>query len=115
MSCADLAPCRSRCVPRKSGRDYTSPTHLTELDHLTVSLHMPQDDGLGHRPCRRGEQPRARGAARPFSLKTKIFAGVAGSLVRASSPPARGIVTRQGVRRCGAKKKECSIERSLLA
>jgi hypothetical protein len=36
------------------------------------------------------------GAARPFPLMTEIFAGNAGGLMRASSPPARAIVARQG-------------------
>jgi hypothetical protein len=31
------------------------------------------------------------------------------------APLTAGIVTRMGVRRCGAKKKECSNELSLLA
>ena len=46
----------------------------------------------GPADCRCGGE----GAARPFPLETKIFAGDAGGLMRASSPPARAIVTRQG-------------------
>ena len=46
----------------------------------------------GPADCRCGGE----GAARPFPLESKIFAGVAGGLIRASSPPARAIVTRQG-------------------
>jgi hypothetical protein len=36
------------------------------------------------------------GGARPFPLETKIFAGAAGDLMRASSPPARASVAQQG-------------------
>ena len=46
----------------------------------------------GPADCRCGGE----GAARPFPLLTEIFAGDAGGLMRASSPPARAIVTRQG-------------------
>ena len=46
----------------------------------------------GPADCRCGGE----GAARPFPLERKIFAGDAGGLMRASSPPARAIVTRQG-------------------
>ena len=44
----------------------------------------------GPADCRCGGE----GAARPFPLLTKIFAGDAGGLVRALSPPARAIVAR---------------------
>ena len=37
-----------------------------------------------------------RGRRAPFPSWTEIFAGDAGGLMRASSPPARAIVTRQG-------------------
>jgi hypothetical protein len=46
----------------------------------------------GPADCRCGGE----GAARPFTLKMKIFAGYAGGLTRATSPPARAIVARQG-------------------
>jgi hypothetical protein len=36
------------------------------------------------------------GAARPFPLETEILAGGAGGFTRASSPPARAMVARQG-------------------
>jgi hypothetical protein len=46
----------------------------------------------GPADCRCGGE----GAARSSPLQTKIFAGDAGGLMRASSPPAQAIVARQG-------------------
>ncbi len=48
---------------RHAGRHPVQPALPIVVDHLTVSFSSPQGDGLGHRPCRRGEQPGARGAA----------------------------------------------------
>jgi hypothetical protein len=52
---------------------------------VVAKSHGPAD-------CRCGGE----GAARPFPLLTEIFAGDAGGLMRALSPPARAIVARQG-------------------
>ena len=48
---------------RHARRHPVQPALPIVVDHLNVSLSSPQGDGLGHRPCRRGEQPGARGAA----------------------------------------------------
>jgi hypothetical protein len=49
----------------------------------------------GPADCRCGGE----GAARPFSLKMKVFAGDAGGLTRATSPPERAIGRPKGTRR----------------